>query len=227
MKKILLVSACLMMLNSVVGAAPLTDYAKGNTAVDINWFPSMHMTDKYSGSQNGKDNADAKRATYSWGLTTGIDGKWAVQYQQFNPKVDRDTANSFNFGMKTQEFNVLYKVDSNLAAFAGWHQTKYDYASTGVTYSTEKKNVLQVGLIGVTPIAPKMQLFGVVGFGKDLANYEIGASYDLAKNIDFNLFYRYTKVKNLASTESYSGMPYNFDDDVTAKGIGYGITYKF
>ncbi|MEN6568044.1 MAG: hypothetical protein ABFC57_17305 [Veillonellales bacterium] len=218
---------CSSLAAGICSASPLTDYSQGKTAVNINWFPNLQMKDhssypSFTGSAiNDTVNANGKRGNFDWSLTTGLGGNWAIQYRQFNPK--SRSSDISKFGMKTQEVNVLYKLDKNVSAFSGWHQGKYDFLSSGDTTTTSNKNTLQVGLVGITRLAPKTQLYGVIGFGKDLENYEIGTSYALDKNLDFDLLYRYKKVKKLYNIE------YNvhYHDDVTAKGLGCGITYKF
>jgi len=126
--------------------------------------------------------------------------------------------------MKTQETNILYKLDKNLSAFIGWHQAKFHYSFQSKEYTAEDSNTMQVGLVGIKEIAPKTNLFSEIGIGKNILNYEVGVSYQVTKEIDFDLFYRYKKVENLKDT---IGGIENYQDDVTAKGFAYGITYKF
>ncbi len=226
---ILVTVVCSSLIAGVGVASPLTDYSAGKTAVDITWFPRMHMTDQYTDQMlslnNGIDTADGKNGNFDWGLTTGLGGNWAFQYRQFNPETaDYTTFGRVQrFGIKSQEFNVLYKIDKGVAAFVGWYQTSYSYDSVNANTTASNKNVAQAGLVGTAQIAAKTRLYGVVGVGKDLVNYEVGVAYEIAKGLDFNLVYRYKKVENLDDTTF--GLRYK--DDVTAKGLGYGITYKF
>jgi len=208
---------CSCLVASVAVASPLKDYSLGKTAADYTCYPNENVTDSWSGSDSGTTTEHPKKANYSWGVTTGLDGNLAVQYPQFNPKMDDS-----DYGVKTQEINVLYKLNQQMSAFVGWHQGKYSNTAYS-DYTMENENAIQVGLVGSMPIAPKTELFGVVGLGKDLANYEAGISYKIAKNLDVNAEYRYKKVKNLE--DSCEG--YYYHDTITAKGVGLGITYSF
>lgn len=228
MKKYILFSlvavVCSTLIVSPGLASPLADYSLGKTAVDISWMPSLNMQNQYTGADNGEmSEHNGKKGNVAWGLTTGLDGKWAVQYRQFNPESKQYGAGQVYYGMKTQEVNVLYKVDKNLSLFVGWHQAKYTYGAVpNPIVTVDNKNVLQAGLAGTMQIAPKTLLYGIVGVGKDIANYETGVSYEAAKNLEFNLFYRYKKVEDMKDT--FEG---SYNDTITAKGWGYGLTCKF
>jgi len=192
------------------------DYSTGNTSMDITNYPNLHMKDHFV-SQSYSDNRtikiDGKNSNLEWGITTGMGGKWALQYRQFNPKGD----NNFGeiIGMKTQEVNVLYKLNNNLSVFVGWHQAKYSYEYPTVPFSAENKDVLQGGIIGTTKIAPRTNLYGIVGIGKGLHNLESGISYEVDKHVELNFVYRYKKVEDIDDT-SWGTNPYK--DSVTALG---------
>ncbi len=218
---ILAIMLACMLMAGVTLASPLNDYSKGKTAIDIHWLPNLSMKDSYEGTTDtDSDREDGKRSNLDWGITTGLGGKWAVQYRQFNPET-KDIGD-WGFGMRTRELNVLYQIDEGLSVFAGWHQAKFTYWCP-VSVTADNKNKLQAGFIASTPIAEKTRLYGIAGFGKDLANYEAGLSYEFSPSLDFDLFYRYKKVKNLEDTIGN----FAYRDDVTAKGLGFGFSYKF
>lgn len=214
-KKITVPFMAAMVLSTAAFASPLSDYSAGKTSVDMTWRPSLNITDQYYGFE---DNFDGKKGTVDWRITTGLGNNWAIQYNHFNA-----ISNSVSeAGVKTQELNLLYQFNKNASAFVGYHRAKYNYSSV-FDVTTPAKNTMQIGLLGTTEIAKWTNLYGLVGFGKDLKNYEVGISYEFAKNTEFNISYRYKKVKDLDNTLG----PLFYEDDVTAKGIGYGITYKF
>lgn len=212
--------AAMVMMMTIGYASPLTDYSQGKTSIDITWRPSLDIVDKYtySGSDDSTtDRLDGRKATFDWRITSGLGNNCAIQYNHYraigNPE-------DFNAGIRAQELNLLYRLNKNTAAFAGYHRAKFNISDS---VSTPNKNTLQAGLIGNIEIAKKTDVYGIVGFGKDLVNYEVGISYELAKDIEFNVDYRYKKVKNLSDTIG----SFSYKDDVTAKGVGCGITYKF
>jgi len=216
MKKAVLTLALLFVFSSMAFASPLTDYSTGKTSIDLNWRPNLSVVDSYTGDGIGTEYQKGKSGTVDWGITTGLGNKFAVQYSQYNP-VGKDSYGGY--GMNTKELNVLYKLNKNVSAFAGYHRASF----VGGDY-TKNNNTLQVGLTGYDEIADKTTLYGTLGVGNKLLNWEVGVSYEVAQNTEFNFGYRYKKVRNLF--EGYNGGSI-YSDNVTAKGFGYGVTYKF
>ena len=173
---------CSSLITHIGYATPLADYSPGKITTDMTWYPSLKITNSYStpnSTTSKTSTADGKSGNFDFSLTAGLSGKWALQYRQFNPETITYVNSTLlqNFGMKTQELNVLYKIDKSIAAFAGWHQASYTYgANFAPNITAQNKNVLQVGLIGATQIADKTQLFAVAGVGKALINIEAGIS---------------------------------------------------
>lgn len=223
LKKCLFLSCAFLLISSAAFCSPLTDYSKGKTSIDITVRPSLDINDKYDDSN---DNWDGRRSTFDWRVTSGLGNNWAIQYGQYNAIANPE---GYETGFKSQELNVLYKLDKNTSAFVGYHRSKFNATSDFSYISAPNKNTLQVGLVSTADIAQNTKAYGIVGFGKDLANYEAGVSYEFAKNLEFNVNYRYKKVKNLSDTytDTNSFESREYRDDVTAKGWGYGITYKF
>lgn len=219
---LLAVTVCVSLIPGFTLASPLMDYSAGKTSVDITSYPNLHMKDHVkSSSYSNTIKFDGKNNNIDWGIITGVGGKWALQYRQFNP----DGVDNYKetIGMRTQEVNVLYKLDTNLSAFVGWHRSKMSYELTGVPFSPENKDVLQGGIIGTTKIAPKTQLYCIIGVGKKLSNFETGISYEVDKHIEMKLVYRYKKIGDMDSITSINPT----QDEVTAHGYGVGVTYKF
>jgi len=227
LKKVVILLLAAEIMTGTATAGPLTDYSSGNTAIDLTWKPSLQLSDQFINFSNQSDTnqGDGENSTFHWGITTGFGKGWAIQYKQANSTRESIPDENYNFGVKSQEVNVLYQLNTsgNLAVFAGYHQAKFVYTENNHNAIPDTKNTLQLGLVGVYPMTAKTNLYGVVGAGKGLFNYELGLSYELAKNIDFNANYQYKKVRDLQS--NWETNP--FTDDVTTKGFGYGITYKF
>ena len=212
-KKILAFLAATSLMTSVAMAAPQTDYSPGKTTIDL----TMRNTE-------GKDSWDTydKKNNLDWGVTTGLGNDWAIQYRQFNPKSKVTNFDGYQAKtqLKTREINVLRKVTENVSVYAGVMRVQGVYDE--VSYPTEKsssKNKLQLGLVGSTKIADKLIGYASVGAGKDLTAWQIGAAYEVAPNVDFNVDYRQIKAKKL----NFSGA----ESDGEAKGLGFGISYKF
>lgn len=218
MKKSALIAAAAVatMVCSGVSAAPLTDYTAGKTAIDLT-FRSSDLNDKGPGYDVSFD----KKTNLDWGITTGLGNKFAIQYNGYNAKSDdtlRYNGSIDNLELKTQEFNVLYQIDKNISAYTGVVKSK---ATWNNDESSNEKSKMQFGLIGSTKIADKTTAYASVAVASDFTNWKIGVSQEIAPNLDFNVDYRRMQVKNLTG-DTYTG-----SDDITTKGLGYGVTYKF
>lgn len=219
-KKVSLAITVATMLSANIGfAAPLTDYSAGKTAIDLT-FRNSDVNDKgpsYDISLNKKSNLD-------WGITTGLGNQFAIQYNGYNAKTKDTTISSItgNGELKTQEFNVLYQIDKNVSAYTGIVRSKWSINdSTPSSSSTDTKSKLQFGLIGSTKIADKTTAYASFAVASDYTNWKIGLSQEIAPNLDFNVDYRRLQVKKL------TGNDFTDQVDITAKGVGFGVTYKF
>ncbi|VBB06621.1 Hypothetical protein LUCI_1857 [Lucifera butyrica] len=217
-KTALLAIAIATILTASVGfAAPQTDYSAGKTSVDLTW----RNADNYVEDNLGSTGYGIK-GNWDWGITTGLGNNFAFQYAGFNAKsADKvySAGDVENFELKTQEFNVLYKLDNNISAYAGLVKIKGISNSNYYGNASDSKNELQFGLVGSTKIADKTTAYAQVGIASDFTNWKVGLSQEIAPNLELNLDYRRTQGKNLNL--------YGYNVDATAKGLGLGITYKF
>ena len=239
MKKVILTSAILLAFSAVGMASPLTDYSQGKVAVDISVRPSM---DVEGSDSSGILKADGKNNNLDLGLTVGLGNKFAFQYKNNHGDSKKYLVNDIIYGyaingtihseLKAQEFNMLYKVDKSLSAFLGYTTAKASLHASGTvdgqpaagSLAGNSANGYQVGLIGTTLIGDKAVAYGVLGIGNKISSYEIGLSYEVAKDIDLNIFYKDTKYKKLKL--EYNGTQ-SGEFDYKASGIGYGVTFKF
>jgi hypothetical protein len=155
-------------------------------------------------------------SNWSFGVTTGLGDKFAIQYRQFNPEIKRLGPASENITVDSKEANLLYRLNKNFAVFTGYHWGKYSTKYFGSTYRTENNGV-QYGLIASQQIADKTMLYGTAGFGSDYRNYEVGLGYALNPNLEFNLVYRDMRSDKFGDASI----------DTRIKGLGAGLTYTF
>ncbi len=216
--KLICIIVGLSMISSVSFASPLMDYSKGKTSVDINFYPSIdsHLTNTSGYDQSPKGKSD----NFEWGLTTGLGNNFAVQFRQFNPETKTFDNGSIDESVKvlTKEFNVLYSLNKNLSVFVGYQWAKLQDNIPDYSISTSK-NRTQFGLNASTSIDPQTNLFGIVGVGNDLTNYEIGISHNIAPQLELNVSYRDLHIKNVPGDDTKRSAEY--------KGMGYGVIYKF
>lgn len=230
-KKVLLTVAAAMAVTSVAFASPLTNYDKGSLAIDLNTSISPEM--ESGGTVDAKSRLGA-------GITYGIGNKMALQYNYSDNKsksfpdwfeVGSYDADGFATAQVTgHQLNVLYQINPNVSAFAGLTRSKLKYSGSYVlsdgsgpigtlsASATQTENGYQVGFIGQTQLSEKLDGWALISAGNRVNAFEIGLGYEVAKNTDFNVFYRQTKYKDFGVDESV---------DVKMKGLGAGLTFKF
>lgn len=209
-KKILLGVAVGMSLSTIAFAAPLENYDAGKAEVNIGTsaLPAMSL------GSNGKTiTSDVKHRIYG-GATVGLGHKLALQYRYTDSQMKPNEA-EVNF--RTQEYNLRYKVDKNVSIYAG--QMHARLGVTGPTTAEVSRNVFQVGAQYQAPISKRLVGWGAMGFGSNMQHYEAGIGYKVADNLDLDLMYQYTEVKD-------------FKDDgdnvaATSKGLYAGLSFKF
>lgn len=231
-KKVLLALAAAMAVSSISFASPLSNYEKGNMAVDLNISLSPDV------DISGID-LDAK-SRLGFGMTYGIGDKLALQYKYADNKTKDYSyldvwsggyeSGSVNAQLSGHELNVLYKIDPNVSAFAGLTRAtaklnasylyvdSFGSSSEDISYK-QSKSGYHVGIIGQTKISDNLTGWASVSAGNRITGYELGVGYDVAKNTEVNLFYRHTKYKDF----NIEGDKF----DVTTKGLGAGVTLKF
>lgn len=217
----LVIATATMLVASVGFAAPLTNYSAGKTAIDLT-FRSSDFADKgpdYDVSLDKKNSMD-------WGITTGLGNKFAIQYNGYNAKSKDTYVPQFNLTgkgeLKNQELNVLYQIDEHVSAYTGIVQSKWIINDNiSGSSSTDNKSKIQFGLVGSTKIADKTTAYATLAVASDLTNWKVGLSQAIAPNLDLNVDYRRLLVKGL------TGNDFTDKVDITAKGWGYGVTYKF
>ncbi|SFM28439.1 hypothetical protein [Pelosinus propionicus] len=239
MKKtaILAIAAATMLTTSIGFAAPLTDYSAGKTSIDLTWRNSDVKTNS-TGSDGVWETSFGKKYNLDWGITTGLGNNFAIQYNGYNAKTkdtlawsDSDETGISHITLKTQELNVLYKLNKNVSAYTGLVRLKADESanvsftdgspSATESYSSKTKNKIQFGLIGSTKLAEKTTAYAQVGVASSFTNWKIGLSQEISPNLEFNVDYRGLKAKKI----EYESEGERFD--VTAKGVGFGVSYKF
>ncbi|SMC50545.1 outer membrane beta-barrel protein [Sporomusa malonica] len=223
MKKSVLVFVFLFALSTVCAASPLMDYSQGKTAVDINFKPNLDVkADSPFGNLSGKN------SNVDFGLTVGLGNNWAVQYRNgtADSKVT-DPGSPINIELVAQQINVFYKLNKNVAGFVGYTHAKpslnISIGPITQTINAEQTSGYQVGLVGFSEIGKNTNAYGEVATGNKITHYQVGIAYEFVKNLELNIAYQYTKYKGI---DFSSVFPFS-DFDYTAKGMSYGITYKF
>jgi opacity protein-like surface antigen len=226
-KKIIFIAFILFIFASVSFASPLMDYSTGKGTVDL----TIRNTANKLYAMGESVSLD-KKYNFDGAVTVGLGNNIAFQYRHFSPKsaatsfVDSDGDLSIGtLKMRTNEFNLLRKVDKSVAILAGAVTTS-GVATDQETGSYETSNVhaktfWHVGIVASTEIAKKTSLWATASVGAGLFNYEVGLGYALSSNWEVNVNYRGMDLRKLSSDNSQS------KGNVKLQGLGFGITYRF
>jgi opacity protein-like surface antigen len=178
---------------------------------------------------------------------------WSFGGESDEPTIAKTSTDSgyialnFDGKIRSDEYNLLYSFNKNWAGFVGAVRYKGGIAASangsigdwsgGLSIPelwSEDKDVFHVGIVGSYKIAKKTNLWGLASFGDDYRNWEAGLSYDLGKDLQFNVSYRDTKFDGLKFAGAHITAPAGYESshaavttDVTVKGWGFGLTYKF
>ncbi|WP_207857356.1 outer membrane beta-barrel protein [Lucifera butyrica] len=189
--------------SAVSMASPVADCSLGQVSAGLNFSaPSLSAS---SGDSDGNLRVGYDVAA---GLGLGFSGQYT--FDDFKMK------NSLN-GSDEIKAQQLFLVDNVLdlvakvSLFGGISQTQ-------IIGGSEHRGFV-AGIAGNIPVAPNMKAYAVYTAGNHVGGYELGLSYQLAKDTEFNLGYRDTKYKGLTYSDGSS-------DDIKVKGLIGGISYK-
>jgi len=210
-KKILLGVAVGMSLSTIAFAAPLENYDAGKAEVNIGTsaLPAMSI----GGDGANTTTSGVKHRIYG-GATVGLGHKLALQYRYTDSQM-KPNEEEVNF--RTQEYNLRYKVDKNVSIYAGEMHARLGL--TGPDSGEISRNIFQVGAQYQAPISKRLVGWGAMGFGSNMQHYEAGIGYKVADNLDLDLMYQYTEVKDFKTDVG--------SDAVTSKGLYAGLSFKF
>lgn len=224
MKKLLSTLIMMLLIPCSAYASPLEDYTLGKTAIDLSLCPSLDgsIGHGYAKPLEGRSTVLDLRAT------TGLGGKYAIQYRRFNPESEEflgctEIYDATNIKLDWTELNLLYRLDNRTSMFIGQVHAQPSFFIANREASIESKKINQIGLVHDAKITKDTHLYAIVGLGDQLVNFEVGASYQMNKNVDFNVNYREVKVDSLNA--NVNGV-HNYYD-IKFKGIGFGTTLKF
>lgn len=194
-------TAAILCSMSLASASPLTSFEQGQAQLDLGaWDTKASM----SGTQD---------SSYHWnfngGLTYGLSNKVALQYAYHG--LNEGGGSYDGFGGSQNEVNVLYSFNKNLAGYAGWDRINFSKGSFDKT-----NNIAQLGLAAKTAIAKNLDLYGNVAIGTQKTTiWEAGLGYNITKDLDLNVGYRYVDTK--ASENA----------NMKFQGVILGLSYRF
>jgi opacity protein-like surface antigen len=203
MKKLLLVLVIILAMSSVAMAAPVTNLEKGESAVGyLYWNPNVDAFggDFGNASASGFYVETAVSDKVIIGLET-IKGDKSKTISGIKAKVDT----------RFTDLTIQYKLDNNIRLIAGNRNYDTDFAAAGVGSYSNSSDKFFYGVSASTSLGDKATAYAAVTHSSIATEWQIGANQNITKNLDLNINYRY----------------YDQDDDLTLKGIGAGLIYKF
>ncbi len=206
-KKVMLGLAVGMSLSAVACASPLQDYSAGKAEVNVGTTVAPAMATGVGGGKAVREEAKNK---IEGGATVGLGNKLALQFKYVDSQ-QKPSGNDYR--LRTQEYNLRYKVDKNVSLYAGEM-----HARGAVNDWNATRNIFQGGVQYETAMGKNVTGWAGMGFGSDMQHYEAGVGYALTSNLDLDLSYQYTQVKNIGGNNAV---------DMTAKGLYAGLSYKF
>lgn len=202
MKKFLFVLAASLIMSSVAMAAPVTNIEKGEVnAGYLYWNPKTEIISINLGSNNanGFFVETAISDTVILGLET-IKGDFSTVVGGI--RVSGDT--------RFTDLTFQFKVKDNIRLIAGNRYYDTNGSAAGIGSASGSTNKLLYGISGSTSLGEK-----TTGYASVLANsvgtdWQIGVNQALNDKLTLNINYR-----------CYD------EDNLTMKGIGAGLAYKF
>lgn len=204
-KQILACLAGTYLLTGIGYAAPVVDVVKGDTFMDV----SYNRLD-VDGVQL---NLDATELT----LTHGLNDKFALSTGVTFTGNETVTLNNHKLGdieTNIYDLKLQYKLSKEIAPFIGYKKWEIDYNANPFDLELASQSGLQYGIIYNQKIADKTSVFALASFGNDIKEYKLGLAYDVKPNCTAEINY-----KKLSFDTHYR--------DFDAKGLGFGVTYKF
>jgi hypothetical protein len=204
MKKIsvLTLVATLSFTASVFAAPPVTEFNNGSGSIG---FSQCNYNGEFAGK--GKEKNKAKEFYGSYVLSDNL---------AFTADImNSGTKNITGVGDTSYRFNkigVQYKMTDNISFLVG--NLNRNVAVKGVD---DRKNSFYAGASVGQRISDNMSAYASYVFASKYSDYNLGITYDITKNIYFDVGYRNIKAKNIGAS---------VNRDFTAKGINWSVGYK-
>ena len=260
MKKSLFLAVILVMfLIGSVCAAPLDDYSKaGNVGLSV-WL--MHAgldTDRkynpdmwFPGLAKSYDSANK----WNWGgeLTVAFAPKWAAGFEYADTRGKFVHVHDWGWGNTNEKsklssalFKIKYQAYKNerlfVAPYIGLARNKVKNSTSHYSpifgdmkydYKSESRKSILAGVTAVYSIdrSGRFKTYFDGAVGNKMYSWNVGVSYQVAKNLDFDFGYKHYMVKDLkykyVKDTSWGTYMDNGKIKSTSRGIYLGLSYKF
>lgn len=206
MKKFLVTLIACLAISSVAMAAPMTNLNKGDTTAGyLYWNPKI--TVDVDGRSYDAEKANAN-GVY---VETAINDNWIVGIETIKGSKDK-TISGVNCSVDSRftDVTVQYKIDNNFRLIAGNRNYDTSLSATGIGSADESTNKFTYGIGVSTAMGDKTTAYTTLLHNDIATDWQIGVNQDLSKNVFLNVNYR-----------CYD------EDNITLKGVGAGLSYKF
>lgn len=200
-KKILACLAGACFVTGIGYAAPVVDVAKGDVFMDVSY--NRLDVDTANLKFNAAEIALTHGLSDKFALSTGVTFTGEETFHTFGP-ID---ANIY-------DLKLQYKASKEFAPFIGFKKWEIDYKGLPADMELASRTGMQYGLIYNKKLAPKTNAFAMASFGNDIQEYKLGLAYALQNDCTAEINYKKISLDTHGS-------------DIDAKGLGFGVTYKF
>lgn len=187
MKKWMIAATVAVFAGSAVALAapPVTDFYQGSAKVSAEYIFNQ-----------GISGVPGHSSGYEAALEAGLTDNFAVQYAY--------TSFKRNPSVSTNEITGIYRVSDYFNAYGS--MLNYHAPATDAKWS------YQMGVVGHTTLSERVDGFAKVGFGNKLkSTVQIGASYAIRPNVDFNLYYQRDNVEGGVNMNGFhAGVGFSF-----------------
>ncbi|WP_296909966.1 OmpA family protein [uncultured Megasphaera sp.] len=226
MKKKSLVLAAVMAAcaTSFAFATPQTQWNQGQWQLDLGaWNPKAEVDTSNFDDNQGNISTDSKW-NFQGGLGYGLSDKWGLQYNYYGLKTGSNDKMEGTNGDE-HEVNLVYSINKNFAAFAGWNRIKNSFKDSN--YS-QTNNIAQIGLIAKAPLAKNLDFYAKGALGtKKTALWEAGLGYSITPDLDISAGYRYVNTKLADKGDMVDEALATDDANISYKGFIAGLSYRF
>ncbi|SUP44778.1 OmpA family protein [Veillonella criceti] len=226
-KRALLLAVVAACVTSATFATPQTQWQEGEWQVDLGAWNVEASTDtnKLFGDAGIGDVTTNDKWNLQGGVTYGLNNLWALQYNYYGLETkDSNSTADFHTDGNSQEVNLLYSINKNFAAYAGWNRIDNKIKGDD-EIGSRKNNIAQIGIIGKASLTDKLDVYGKAAIGtKNTTIWEAGLGYSITPDLDVNAGYRYINTK-LVDKGDYDVI--GDDANISYKGFIAGLSYRF
>ncbi len=219
-----------IMISNVSFASPHVQVNPNTIAADFNYTISKNNEAYHEVGWYAERTVNGHAQEYT--ITYGLKNGYAVSIGMNNYRFDQfdDGINQTTPSLDTLDIRAQKQITESIALFTGikhvtgsWTYSSSSYIPPAISKDNWSQNIAELGVIAEASLSNQVRAYATAGVGHDLREYKVGLSY----NNVFEVGYRNIKYQNLYNPLFASAGPPINGLDLTAKGLYFGVEYKF